>query len=387
MQVEAGKGEGEMAAFCRLRDAAEYVASPWDLSREAAPRAYFVAFFRAQYRRTLQLAVAQAVLEGRDDASAQRSADECLREFFAYLDRLEQRPEAMGRTTILTIDGVRDGWLRAAGFQDPYLHQKQAQNAVALAMLPGLLGELDELSPRPCLEAAVRGALVGNIFDMGVTATAQRMLNCELEFVRTRDTLPPRPWLVDGLDALVARAAGSAYRRAVVFVDNAGSDFVLGMIPLCYSLARQGTQVVIAANELPTLNDMTAADVRALWPALEEAAPELRQCAIETVSTGTAEPLIDLSRVSRGLNEAATDADLVILEGMGRALESNYDARFDCDVLKIAMIKDEFVARWLGGSVYDVVCRFEAADCGGRRGRCSEREDRRRRRGLSPAAG
>jgi hypothetical protein len=48
----------------------------------------------------------------------------------------------------------------------------------------------------------------------------------------------------------------------------------------------------------------------------------------------------------------------VILEGMGRGVESNLDAVFSCESLNIAMIKDEAVARRHGGKLYDVVCRF-----------------------------
>ncbi len=46
---------------------------------------------------------------------------------------------------------------------------------------------------------------------------------------------------------------------------------------------------------------------------------------------------------------------------MGRAVESNYDARFDCDCLKLAMIKDEGVASAMGAEVFDLICRFEPA--------------------------
>ena len=46
---------------------------------------------------------------------------------------------------------------------------------------------------------------------------------------------------------------------------------------------------------------------------------------------------------------------------MGRGLESNFDAIFSCDVLKVAMIKDSLVAKRHGGNVFDIVCRFEAA--------------------------
>lgn len=41
--------------------------------------------------------------------------------------------------------------------------------------------------------------------------------------------------------------------------------------------------------------------------------------------------------------EACTDADLVVIEGMGRALHSNLYAQLNCDTLKIANIKSEMV--------------------------------------------
>ena len=47
---------------------------------------------------------------------------------------------------------------------------------------------------------------------------------------------------------------------------------------------------------------------------------------------------------------------------MGRAIHSNYGALFSCDVLKTAMIKNAWLAEHLGGSIYDVVCKFETRD-------------------------
>ena len=44
---------------------------------------------------------------------------------------------------------------------------------------------------------------------------------------------------------------------------------------------------------------------------------------------------------------------------MGRSLETNFDTRFICDTLKIAMVKEQAVADMLDGEMYDVVCRFE----------------------------
>jgi damage-control phosphatase, subfamily II, stand-alone protein len=123
-------------------------------------------------------------------------------------------------------------------------------------------------------------------------------------------------------------------------------------------MAQRGATVVLTANERPTLNDMTLAEVNEWWPKIVQTEPSLIGLPIERVSSGTAEPLIDLARISGELNAAAADADLVILEGMGRGIASNLDAQFSCDVLKVAMIKDEAIAARHGGKVFDVVCRF-----------------------------
>ena len=152
--------------------------------------------------------------------------------------------------------------------------------------------------------------------------------------------------------------SGPRHKKAVFFIDNAGSDFLLGAVPMMRWLAKRGTQVVLAANERPTLNDMTIDDIAAWWPRVLEVEPSLAGLPIVPVSTGTGEPLIDLSQVSDELNAAAADADLVILEGMGRGVESNLDASFNCDAINLAMIKDTMIAQRNGGKLYDVICRF-----------------------------
>jgi type II pantothenate kinase len=66
-------------------------------------------------------------------------------------------------------------------------------------------------------------------------------------------------------------------------------------------------------------------------------------------------------QVSIELAEAAAGADLVVLEGMGRSIETNLRARFSCDSLNIGMIKHPEVAQALGGRLYDCVCQFRRA--------------------------
>jgi len=56
-----------------------------------------------------------------------------------------------------------------------------------------------------------------------------------------------------------------------------------------------------------------------------------------------------------------TCADLVVLEGMGRAIHTNYDAAFACESLKIAVIKNQWLATRLGGDMYGVVFKYEPA--------------------------
>lgn len=49
---------------------------------------------------------------------------------------------------------------------------------------------------------------------------------------------------------------------------------------------------------------------------------------------------------------AAEDVDLVVVEGMGRAIETNLYASFTCDSLKLAMVKHPEV----GHSSLAVIC-------------------------------
>ena len=220
--------------------------------------------------------------------------------------------------TVIGIDCVRDGILREEGFHDPYYQLKHHDNELVLSLLPVICRDLDEHREPTRLQAAILGALAGNIFDMGVAVTARRMMERSLSFRHTRDNMPRRPWVVDDFDALEQRVLhGAVHHKAVIFVDNAGADFMLGMLPLSRYLAQRGTEVVIVANALATLNDMTITDINELWPAILRAEPSLGRLPIRVVSSGTGEPLLDLSRVSPELNAAAEDADLVILEGNG----------------------------------------------------------------------
>jgi damage-control phosphatase, subfamily II, stand-alone protein len=70
---------------------------------------------------------------------------------------------------------------------------------------------------------------------------------------------------------------------------------------------------------------------------------------------------INVAQVSSGVAAVAQDTDLVVLEGMGRSIETNLRARFKVDALKLGMIKHPEVAAELNGRLYDIVCKFNPA--------------------------
>jgi hypothetical protein len=49
--------------------------------------------------------------------------------------------------------------------------------------------------------------------------------------------------VVDDLDAVLDRFRAQPYRKALLFVDNAGADVLLGMLPFARELTKLGTQV------------------------------------------------------------------------------------------------------------------------------------------------
>ena len=54
-------------------------------------------------------------------------------------------------------------------------------------------------------------------------------------------------------------------RSAIVFVDNAGSDLVLGILPFVREMLKSGVRVVLAANEKATINDVTCDELVGLF--------------------------------------------------------------------------------------------------------------------------
>jgi len=179
--------------------------------------------------------------------------------------------------------------------------------------------------------------------------------------------LQKRPWLVDRLDLWVQRLKDpdKIHKCAAIFVDNSGFDFIVGILPLVREFLTRGTKVILCTNSNPAVNDMTYGEMVSL---LREASKEhlwlgssLQDHSLKLAATGQGSPCLDLSRVSQDLINLVTQmgTDLVIIEGMGRAIHTNLYAKMKSEVIKLAVIKNKWLAQRLGGDVFSVVFSYE----------------------------
>lgn len=330
---------------------------------------------------------------GTDDA--RRRGDAFARAFSAHLARLMEEPAAYGKLGLANLLELREECLREFQFLDAYRTIKQRENEASLAVLSDLLMELDGMSEESRLLTLIEGVLAANIFDWGSRACVDLYhKGTIIEIYRMSRKKMQRPWRVDDFDVFKKRMLGSGddkplpHKRALLFVDNSGADVILGMLPLARELLRRGTEVVLVANSLPALNDVTAIELPEIVAEAAKHCDILRKAAeaggllmdamintqdaskdnsssvsLMVVENGCGSPCIDFRQVSSELAAAAKDADLIILEGMGRALHTNFNARFKCDTLKLAMVKNQRLAEKLvKGNIYDSVCRYEPAD-------------------------
>jgi type II pantothenate kinase len=351
-----------MTHFCLLADANAYHASDPDLFQDQQLRQYWLKLFEDHFATVLESA------RGAYGRNFGRQIEQARKQFLSSLEPLRQGSAVTdGRLGVIELCRLREKALRDNALHDPFRHIKARENRSAIELYPGVIEDLQSLPTQQRWEHLVRGVFAGNIFDLGSPATlgyAQQ----KVDFHQVLDQVKPRPWLIDDFDRLAealptSGAAPAPWAKAVVFIDNAGSDLVLGVMPLARQLAAHGVHVVLAANELPSLNDITADETVAVLEQLvvedSELASYVEGGLFEVVSTGNDLPLLDLSGVSDELNAAAADADLVVLEGMGRTVESNLQTQFKVDAVQLCLLKDPTVAARVNGQVYDCVCKFD----------------------------
>lgn len=352
-----------MSQFCLLRDPDRYVAQDWDLLKDEAARKHWLDLFENHFAEAMKAA---AIQYGR---GATRQMAAAGKQFGEVIASVRANPASLdgGALNVMALCRAREKVLRANRLGDPFGHAKIRENAAAAKFYPQVARKLHAMAGKDKWLHMIESIFAGNLFDLGSPMTLH-LAHQPTDYIAALDRMKPRPWRVDDFDRLAADlpdAPPAKWGKVLIFVDNAGSDFILGVMPLARELGMFGTKVVLAANELPSLNDVTADETIAIVEQLAAMDSDLAALVhagmFEVVSTGNDLPLIDLSNVSDELNAAAADAELVILEGMGRAVESNFTASLKVDTLWLALLKDPAVAARIGGEVYDCVCKYAPA--------------------------
>lgn len=360
-----------MATLPQLKNVETYRPCEWDLKSDPASRRYWVELF-CSHIETLMDAITQEYPSASADQLASFRA-----KYLAAIKSALAEPERFECIDILTLDRLRTDVQGEFGFLDPYRGIKQRETDLALSMLPELLEELDATPAEDLPEKLARGLMAGNLFDVGAAAAMERSAAPSADFQHLRASQPSRPWLIDGVTAWADRWSDRrAYADVAFFVDNAGADICLGCIPLARWMLAAGARVTLAANSGPALNDVTAPELIQLLEqvaGLDHAtADALDSQRLRVVASGGWAPLIDLTHLTDDCAATLASADLIILLGMGRAIESNWRAEFSCDCLRVGVLKDPAVAKWLGGRLFD--CAFQlqpaarSAGCSGHPG-------------------
>jgi type II pantothenate kinase len=349
----------------QLIDPEHYRPCSWDLAAEPRDLAYWIDLFCQHLHLLVELIHAEY-----PDTPADRVAA-FERDYLDTMHAVQANQPPRPRRDVLLLTHLRRLLCERWGFPDPFLGIKRRESAAALELLPELLAELDATPPAEIAPLLARGLMAGNVFDLGSMPTIERYRSRNHIFQQARADQPPRPWHVDHLDRwLAGGSVPPTYRHAIFFVDNAGSDICLGCLPLARWLVAGGARVTFAANTGPALNDVTAEELTDLLrthPVTTDSVlgPALAAGTLDVVPSGCIVPLLDLTALSPACVAAAEDADLIMLHGMGRAIESNYHARLTCDTLRTAVLKDPAVAAHFGGRLFD--CVFDFAPAGATR--------------------
>ncbi|XP_059435336.1 damage-control phosphatase At2g17340-like [Corylus avellana] len=294
---------------------------------------------------------------------ANTKAEMFARRYSEMLEDFKKDPEAHGGPPDCTLMcRLREQILRELGFKDIFKKVKDEENAKAISLFAGVVRLNDAIEDGgKRIENLVRGVLAGNIFDLGSAQLAEVFSKDGMSFLASCQNLVPRPWVIDDLDNFKLKWSKKSWKKAIIFVDNSGADIILGILPFARELLRRGTKVVLAANDLPSINDVTYPELVDIISKLKDEHGQLMGVDTSNLliaNSGNDLPVIDLTRVSQELAYLASDADLVILEGMGRGIETNLYAQFKCDSLKIGMVKHSEVAQFLGGRLYDCVFKY-----------------------------
>ncbi|XP_066546788.1 4'-phosphopantetheine phosphatase isoform X2 [Amia ocellicauda] len=360
--LEMDRLERQLVNLPLLQDPSSYIPDTMDLTEDAVAREYWLFCFEE----ALEGVVKRAIASQPDLPQTRERAEKFSQKYRHKLQTLRHQPFAYGSLTVRSLLDTREHCLNEFNFPDPYSKIKQRENDMALKYFQKAVKSLESLSWEQRQFALVKGLLAGNVFDWGAKAISDVLeTNAGFGFEEAKRKLQERPWLVDSYNQWLERLKGPPHKCALFFVDNSGIDIILGVFPFVRELLCRGTEVVLASNSGPALNDVTYSELQILTERIA-AMDTVIQTGIKEerlilVQSGSSSPCLDLSRLDKTLATVVRErhTDLVIIEGMGRAIHTNYYATLRCESLKLAVIKNSWLAERLGGVLFSVVFKYE----------------------------
>ncbi|XP_039612086.1 4'-phosphopantetheine phosphatase isoform X2 [Polypterus senegalus] len=360
--LEMDRLDRQLVNLPLLLDPSSYIPDTVDLTEDAMAREYWLSCFEE----ALDGVVSRAVASQPDLTDAKERAEKFSQKYQHKLKTLRQQPFAYGSLTVRSLLDTREHCLNEFNFPDPYSKIKQRENDWALKFFHKVVKSLESLNWEERQFSLVKGLLAGNVFDWGAKAVSDILVtDPDFGFEEAKQQLQERPWLIDTYNKWIERLKGPPHKCALFFVDNSGIDIILGVFPLVRELLCRGTEVILASNSGPALNDVTYSELQILTERIA-AMDSVIQSGVQKeqlilVQSGSSSPCLDLSRLDKGLATVVRErhTDLVIIEGMGRAIHTNFYAALCCESLKLAVIKNSWLADRFGGKIFSVVFKYE----------------------------
>ncbi|CAH8575992.1 unnamed protein product [Schistosoma turkestanicum] len=356
--------------FHLLESPANYSPDTWDLTHDEEARIYWLGCFEScvEYYRAKAEESQSDTLSDASDRSHQFAE-----RYKRFLRELNADPSGRGVLTVRCLLSAQQHFLREYGFGDVFCLQKRCENRAALSTLMDRLNELSKLNWSDRQLSLIKGLLAGNMFDWGATEAIQFLKEAPqnkfgtVNFHVILNKVQPRPWLVDDYDKWIDRIqlSGSPYRCILIFCDNSGADIILGVLPFAMEFLNRGCKVIMAANSSPSINDITYQELELLLHIIASFEPliaeSLNNGQLMLAENGQTSPCLDFRLIASSLVQLTEreQVDLIVIEGMGRAIHCNLNAKFTVDTLKVAVIKNSWLARRLGGQLYSVIFKFE----------------------------
>uniref|UniRef100_A0A672MVY4 4'-phosphopantetheine phosphatase n=1 Tax=Sinocyclocheilus grahami TaxID=75366 RepID=A0A672MVY4_SINGR len=332
--LEMDRLERQLVNLPLLQDPTSYIPDTVELTEDALAREYWLYCFEE----ALDGVVKRAIASQKDQPVAVERAEKFRQKYRHKLQTLRHQPFAYGSLTVRSLLDTREHCLNEFNFPDPYSKIKQKENDMALKYYLKVVKSVEELSWEQRQFTLAKGLLAGNVFDWGAKAVSD-VLESDPEF---------------GFEQAKQQLQ-----------DNSGIDIILGVFPFIRELLIRGTEVVLASNSGPALNDVTNSELQILTERIAAMDPvihtALKEDRLALVQNGSSSPCLDLSRLDKVLATVVRErgTDLVIIEGMGRAIHTNYYAMLSCESLKLAVIKNSWLAERLGGKIFSVVFKYE----------------------------